>query len=77
MSSFTAYADGMAVELFDHVEMHLPEGTFEGQVTAVYPLRGELRLRYADHRNPRRDGETKTRSTVALVQQVELIRRDG
>lgn len=71
------YADGMPVERFDHVELHLPEGQFEGQITALSPRRGEVRVTYGDHVASRRDGEPRRRRAVVPVQQVELIRRDG
>ncbi|PKP85836.1 MAG: hypothetical protein CVT80_00410 [Alphaproteobacteria bacterium HGW-Alphaproteobacteria-2] len=77
MSRSLTYSDGVAVEPFDHVELLLDGGVFEGQVTAVYPRRGEVRVAYGDRRDPRRDGEPRRRAAVALVQQVELIRRDG
>ncbi|PWE29984.1 hypothetical protein DDZ14_16215 [Maritimibacter sp. 55A14] len=77
MTSTLQYCDEYPVEPFDHVELHKDGAVFRGQITRIFPRKGEVRVRFADHANCRRDGEPVMRSAIALVQQVDLIGRDG
>lgn len=85
------YEDGMAVEMFDHVEIgqRTPSPFFsndweitehyddlpEGQVTAIYPRKKEVRVRYPDGFTRR--GKTKFTTETLPIAEVALMRRDG
>ncbi|MCR9122981.1 MAG: hypothetical protein NXH91_11990 [Phyllobacteriaceae bacterium] len=74
------YSDGVyAVEQFDWVEFIDPAGGLrgEGQITRVYPRKGEARVRFEQPFHHRARGQRRMRAVRLPIEALELIRRDG
>jgi hypothetical protein len=76
------YADDEVyeIELFDRVDLcHAwcgPE-TFSGTITAIYPKKREVRVRYEDHTDwVKKTAEPKIKVMVVPIAAVTLVRRD-
>ena len=76
------YADDemYEIELFDRVDLRDhwcgPE-TFSGTITAIYPKKREVRVRYEDHLDwVKKTAEPKVKVMVVPIASVALVRRD-
>lgn len=78
------YADGMAIEMFDKVEVTLDEGgrfadpvTAEGTVTRRHPRKRTVRVRYETNEFARTTGEPVMATGEFPIDKIELVARSN
>ncbi|MFP4004895.1 MAG: hypothetical protein ACLFV8_14060 [Alphaproteobacteria bacterium] len=71
------YADGMAIEKFDKVEVNLEGGAAEGVITRLHPLKNTVRVRYDTGEVHRTTGNPVMATGEFNIEKIELVARDG